>query len=330
MGAAVCAYCEASNMPNVQTATGPVDSATLGFTLMHEHIYVLSEGVIASFPHLWNRDERIEQAAAALAEAKAHGVSTIVDLTVLGLGRDVTLAREVSRRSGVNVIVATGVYTYDEVPHYFRYRDVDHMADLFVHDIETGVQGTDIRAGVLKVATDEKGVTQGVEKVLRAVARAHRRTGVPISTHTHAATERGLDQQRIFKEEGVDLSRAVIGHSGDTEDIGYLEKLIGAGSCIGMDRFGIDSMLPTEKRVATIAKLCERGHAGKIVLSHDTSCYIDWFPPELIKPAMPRWHFLHIPDDVIPALRTAGVSDDQLRTMTIDNPRRIFDAQGAY
>ena len=317
-------------MPHVQTATGPVDTAALGFTLMHEHIYVLSEGVIANFPHLWNREERIEQAAAALSEAKAHGVSTIVDLTVLGLGRDVTLAREVSRRSGVNVIVATGVYTYDEVPHYFQYRDVDHMADLFVHDIEVGVQGTDIRAAILKVATDEKGVTRGVEKVLRAVARAHRRTGVPISTHTHAATERGLEQQRIFKEEGVDLSRAVIGHSGDTEDIAYLEKLIAAGSYIGMDRFGIDSMLPTEKRVATIAKLCERGHADNIVLSHDTSCYIDWFPPELIKPAMPRWHFLHIPDDVVPALKAAGVSDDQLRTMTIDNPRRIFDVQGAY
>jgi phosphotriesterase-related protein len=317
-------------MPTINTATGPVDTASLGFTLMHEHIYVLSEGVVASFPHLWNREERIEQASAALAEAKAHGVSTIVDLTVLGLGRDVTLAAEVSRRSGVNVIVATGLYTYDELPHYFNYRDIDHMADLFVHDIEKGIQGTDIRAGILKVATDEKGVTQGVEKVLRAVARAHRRTGVPISTHTHAATERGLDQQRIFKEEGVDLSRVVIGHSGDTEDLTYLEKLIAAGSYIGMDRFGIDMYMPTDKRVATIAKLCERGRANNIVLSHDTSCYIDWFPPELLKPSTPNWHFLHIPDDVIPALAAAGVSEGQVRAMTVDNPRRIFETHGAY
>jgi phosphotriesterase-related protein len=317
-------------MPQVLTATGPVDTAALGFTLMHEHIYVLSEGVIANYPQLWDREARIDQATAALTEAKAHGVSTVVDLTVLGLGRDVTLAREVSRRSGVNVIVATGLYTYDEVPHYFRYRDVDHMADLFVADIEKGIQGTDIRAAVLKVATDEQGVTQGVEKVLRAVARAHRRTGVPISTHTHAATERGLDQQRIFREEGVDLSRVVIGHSGDTEDIRYLEKLIAAGSYVGMDRFGIDSFMPTDKRVATIAKLCERGHAERIVVSHDASCYIDWFPPEIPKQAMPRWHFLHIPDDVLPALNAAGVSADQIRAMTVDNPRRIFEAQGTY
>jgi phosphotriesterase-related protein len=230
----------------------------------------------------------------------------------------------------VNVIVATGLYTYDELPHYFEHRDIDHMADLFVRDIEQGIQGTDVRAAVLKVATDEKGVTTGVEKVLRAVARAHRRTGVPISTHTHAATERGLDQQRIFKEEGVDLSRAVIGHSGDSENIDYLEKLMAAGSYIGMDRFGIEMMLTAEKRVATIAKLGERGHAAKIVLSHDTSCYIDWFPPEMLKPVTPNWHFLYISDEIIPALKKAGVSDEQIRTMTVDNPRRIFEAQGAY
>lgn len=317
-------------MPHIQTATGAIETATLGFTLMHEHIYVLSEGVIANFPSLWDREARIVQAVAALSEAKAHGVSTIVDLTVLGLGRDAPLTREVSRQSGVNVIVATGLYTYDELPHYFVYRDIDHMADLFVRDIEHGIQNTDIRAGILKVATDEKGLTPGVEKVVRAVARAHRLTGAPISTHTHAATERGLDQQRIFTEEGVDLSRVVIGHSGDTEDIAYLEKLMAAGSYIGMDRFGVDSFMPTDKRVAVIAKLCERGHASKIVLSHDTSCYIDWYPEERLKQALPRWHFLHISDEVVPALLAVGVSEDQIRAMTIDNPRRIFEAQGAY
>lgn len=317
-------------MATVHTAAGPVDSASLGFTLMHEHIYVLTEGLIATFPHLWNREERIAQAIESLREAKAHGVSTIVDLTVLGLGRDVTLAREVARGSGVNVIVATGVYTYDEVPHYFQHRGVDAMADLFTRDIVEGAQGTDVKAGILKVATDEKGVTTGVEMVLRAVARAHRKTGVPISTHTHAATQRGLDQHRIFREEGVDLSRVVIGHSGDTEDIDYLEKLIAAGSYVGMDRFGIDSFMPTDRRVATIVKLCERGHANNIVLSHDAACYMDWFPEGLTKQAMPRWHFLHIPDDVVPALRAAGVPDDQIDAMTTGNPRRIFEKQGSY
>jgi len=204
------------------------------------------------------------------------------------------------------------------------------MADLFVRDITQGVQSSGVKAAVLKVATDEPGVTEGIDKALRAVARAHRRTGAPISTHTHAARERGLDQQRVFREEGVDLSRVVIGHSGDTEDIAYLEKLMDAGSYIGMDRFGIDSFLPTERRVAVIAQLCERGRAERIVLSHDASVYIDWFPEQMPAQVMPRWHFLHIPDDVIPALRAAGVRDEAIAAMTVENPRRIFEAQGSY
>ncbi len=317
-------------MPTVNTVTGPIDTSALGFTLMHEHIYVLSEGVNANFPRLWDREARIAEAADALAEAKAHGVSTMVDLTVLGLGRDVALVREIAQRSGMQIIAASGLYTYDELPHYFQSRDINVMADQFVKDVEEGIQGTGIKAGVFKCATDAQGATPGVEKVLRAVARAHRRTGIPISTHTHAASEQGLKQQDIFQEEGVDLGRVVIGHSGDSEDIAYLEKLISRGSYIGMDRFGIDTMLSTEKRVATIAKLCERGHADRMVLSHDASVYIDWFDAAMIKQAVPRWNFLHISDDVIPQLGAAGVTEDHVRAMTVDNPSRIFDVSGAY
>jgi len=317
-------------MPEVQTVTGPADTAQLGFTLMHEHVFVLSEGVCQTFPHLWDGERRVADAIAQLKDAKAHGVSTIVDLTVLGLGRDVARVREIARAAGIQVIVATGLYTYDEVPHFFQYRGIDVLADCFVRDIEQGIQGTEIRAAILKCATDEPGLTAGVEKTLRAVARAHRRTGVPISTHTHVATKRGLDQQRIFREEGIDLGRVVIGHSGDSEDLEYLQELMDAGSYIGMDRFGIDRPLPTDRRVATIARLCERGYAGKMVLGHDTSCYIDWFEHAALRQAAPNWNYLHIPDDVVPALKASGVSDDQLRAMTVDNPRQIFEAQGGY
>jgi phosphotriesterase-related protein len=166
--------------------------------------------------------------------------------------------------------------------------------------------------------------------VLRAVAAAHRRTGVPISTHTHAPTRRGLEQQRVFTDEGVDLTRVIIGHSGDTTDIGYLEELIAAGSYIGMDRFGIDVLLPFEERVATVARLCERGHADKMVLSHDAACFNDWLPEAALPVVTPNWNFLHIHNDVIPALKQRGVTDEQIRTMLIDNPRKIFERQGAY
>ena len=317
-------------MPQIETLRGPVDAADLGFTLMHEHVFVQSEGVAQNFPSIWDEPAEIAAAREKLQAMVDAGVQSIVDLTVLGLGRNIPRLRDLVGDLPLNVVVATGLYTYNEVPNYFNFRDENAMAGLFVSDIENGIQGSGIKAAVLKCATDEPGLTPGVEKVLRAVARAHRRTGVPISTHTHVGTKRGLDQQRIFKEEGVDLGRVVIGHSGDSEDLDYLEALIKAGSYIGMDRFGVDVYLTTEKRVATIAKLCELGHADRMVLSHDASCHIDWFPPDVLKASVPNWHFRHISDDVLPALKEAGVSDDQISLMTVENPRRIFERQGSY
>ena len=317
-------------MPHVETLRGPVETADLGFTLMHEHVFVLGQGVPENFPSVWDEATETAYAREKLTELAGVGVSTIVDLTVMGLGRDIPRLRKVAGEIPVNIIVATGIYTYNELPQYFQNRDEDAMAELFVRDITEGIQGTEVKAAILKCATDEPGLTPGVEKVLRAVARAHRSTGVPISTHTHPGTKRGLEQQRVFKEEGVDLGRVVIGHSGDSEDIDYLRALIDAGSYIGMDRFGLDQLLPTDKRVAIIAKLCELGHAGRMVLSHDANCYIDWFPMELIRNSVPNWHFRHISEDVLPALREAGVTDEQIRAMTTENPRRIFEQSGGY
>lgn len=175
------------------------------------------------------------------------------------------------------------------------------------------------------IDTTQLGVTPDVERVLRATAKVHRTTGVPISTHTHARTRSGLEQQRIFEEEGVDLSRVIIGHCGDTTDFEYLEKLIEKGSYLGMDRFGIDTILPFESRVNTVAGLCKKGFAGKMVLSQDAACYNDWFPEESLAKVAPKWNFLHIINDVIPALKSRGVTDDQISTMLVKNPRRIFE-----
>jgi phosphotriesterase-related protein len=305
---------------------------------MHEHVFVLSTEIMQNFPATWGDEEaRVADAITRLNELKSRGVDSIVDLTVIGLGRYIPRIKRVAAATDLNIVVATGVYTYNDVPMYFHFQGPgttlggpELMTDMFVKDIEEGVAGTGVKAAILKCATDEPGVTPGVERVLRAVAGAHRRTGVPISTHTHAHTRRGLEQQRVFTEEGVDLTRVIIGHSGDTTDIGYLEELIAAGSYIGMDRFGIDVLLPFEDRVNTVAKLCERGHAGKMVLSHDAACFNDWLPEAALPVVTPNWNFLHIHNDVIPALKQRGVTDEQITTMLIDNPRKIFERQGAY
>ncbi|MFZ0834929.1 MAG: phosphotriesterase-related protein [Mycobacterium sp.] len=325
-------------MPEVNTVRGPIDSGALGVTLMHEHVFIMTTEVMQNYPESWGDDaQREADAVERLNALKATGVDTIVDLTVIGLGRYIPRIARVAAATELNIVVATGVYTYNDVPFCFHYlgpgaplNGPEIMTGMFVRDIEQGIADTGVKAAILKCATDEPGVTPGVERVLRAVAQAHRETGVPISTHTHAPTRRGLEQQRIFADEGVDLTRVVIGHSGDSTDIGYLEELIADGSYIGMDRFGIDVILPFEDRVETVAKMCERGHADKMVLSHDASCYFDALPEELLPVAAPNWHYLHIHHDVIPALKQRGVTDEQIRTMLVDNPRKIFERRGGY
>ncbi len=319
-------------MGDVLTVRGPVDAAQLGQTLMHEHVFVRSTEVRrTNWPTGWERDRRVADAVERLTALHEAGIGTIVDLTVVGLGRDLETLRLVAEQVDLHIVVATGYYTYNELPHYFEFRTArmrptgtDVLEEFFLADIEDGIAGTGVRPGILKCATDEPGLTPDVERVLRAVAHVHRRTGIPISTHTHVGTKRGLDQQRVFAEEGVDLSRVVIGHSGDSTDLEYLEQLLEAGSTLGMDRFGINFFCPTEIRVDTVARLCERGWAERMVLSHDASCHIDWFEPAIVE-AQPDWQYLHISNEVLPMLRERGVSDEQIHMMMVDNPRRILE-----
>jgi phosphotriesterase-related protein len=323
-------------MASIDTVNGPVDTSALGRVLMHEHVFVLTPEIQDNFP-AFDEEAEVASAIARLNELKANGIDTIVDLTAIGLGRYIPRIQRVNAEADINIVAATGLYTYNDVPHYFHFRGPgtlldgpEVMVDMFVSDIEQGITDTGVKAGILKCATDEQGVTHGVERVLRAVAQAHRATGVPISTHTHAPSKRGLEQQNIFESEGVDLSRVVIGHSGDTTDVAYLEEVMARGSFLGMDRFGIEVILPFEDRVQIVATLCERGHADQMVLSHDASCYIDWLPDEAFE-LMPQWHYLHITKDVIPALKERGVTDEQIDQMLIENPKKVFDQpRGAY
>ena len=318
---------------------GPVEADWLGTTLMHEHVFIINAEFQQNLAD-WDEDERIADAVAKLNDAVALGVETIVDVTVLGLGRYIPRLQRIAAATPLNIVVATGVYTYGDVPFWFHERrpargrpKTDPMVDFFVRDITDGIADTGVRAGILKCATGERGLTPGVERILRATAHAHRATGVPITTHSDAAGRNGLDQQRVFTEEGVDLDRVIIGHSGDTDDLDYLRRLMDAGSTIGMDRFGIDTLLPLERRVATVAALCGEGYADRMVLSHDAACWLDWFDPDRgdqLRTALPNWHYRHIHEAVLPALDKLGVTPDQLQTMLVDNPRRLLTPVDPY
>ncbi len=315
-------------MAKINGVLGPIDTADLGFTLMHEHILVANWSMRQAFPDWVDVPAILDEATASLKEIQDLGVRTIVDLTAINLGRDIHIIREAAERSGIQIVAATGFY-WTEDPFYQGW-DADVLAGHQIREINEGIQGTETRAGIIKCATDALGVTELNRKLLQAAAKAHRATGVPISTHTSVHHHTGTAQQEVFDAEGVDLSRVVIGHCGDTEDLAHLEEILKRGSFIGMDRFGLDQLLPMEKRVSTIAELCQRGYADQIVLSHDACCHIDWFPMDQVRALVPRWSYRHIPADVLPALSKAGVTDEHIEAMTVTNPRRIFERQGGY
>ncbi|MGP4093320.1 phosphotriesterase family protein [Nonomuraea sp. KM90] len=315
-----------------ETVKGPV--ADLGATLMHEHVFGLSPEILWNWPDIpeeWDLEARAREAAGKLDALKAEGVDTIVDLTVVGLGRYVPAVRRVAELTSVNIVAATGLYTYDALPPYFANRGPgslfggpDRLAEFFVRDITEGIGRTGVKAAMLKCASDHLGMTKGCERVFRAVAEAHLETGAPITTHSHSASRGGLAQQELLASLGVDLGRVVIGHAGDSTNVAYLEELIANGSYLGMDRFGIETISSFEDRVAIVAEMCGRGHAGRMVLGHDSYCFNDRFDADVVRRRHPNYHLLHISRDVLPELRKRGVTDDQIDQMLVGNPRRIF------
>ena len=312
-------------MATVETVNGPVDLDDLGTTLIHEHFRTTDEAGRFQFPHLYDEQAEWEAAMADANAVKGHGVKTVVEPSAMFLQRDAGFSKRVADESGLNVVLATGIYTYDYLPQFLLNRDEDGVAAIFVHEIENGIQNTGIKPAFIKCAADEPGITPNVEKVHRAAARAAKQTGLPIMAHSRPASGTGPEQMRIFSEEGVDPSTVHIAHTGDTDDLDYIERLLETGCWIGMDRYGLDIFLPTEKRNATVLALLERGYAERMFLSQDFCSSIDWFPVEvqeyLKANEVPDWSMTFLFEKVIPELKERGMTDAQLDQMMVANPK---------
>jgi len=321
-------------MTQVETIRGAIDISLLGRVLVHEHVFLMNTEYTQNYRPDFFEDRTVARAAAKLNALKAAGIDTIIDLTVLGLGRHIPNLAKVAAQTDLNIIVSTGLYTFDEVPGPFAFYGPGLLCDApepmishFVRDIVEGIAGTGIKAGELKCAIDTPGLTPGVERVMRAVAKTNLITGTPITVHTAPKAETGLVVQRILAEEGVNLENVIIGHCGDTTDVDYLMRLADRGSILGMDRFGINFTMTMQDRVDVIVEMLRRGYVEQLTLSHDCACWSDFFPTvEAYNASMPDHHYLHIHHQVIPALLAAGVTQDQIDKMFVDNPRRHFES----
>lgn len=319
-------------MTQVETVRGPVQGADLGVTLMHEHIFVKNPELEHNYPSPeWDEEAMLATALEGLQALVERGISTLVDLTVMGLGRNIQRIQQVAAQTPVNIVVATGYYTQKDLPAFFHnhgpglYADVpEPLLNMFLGDIREGISGTGVKAAMIKVVTDKFGITPDVERVLAAAAEAHLQTGVPITTHTNAEYRGGLEQQAFFRDRGVDLQHVVIGHCGDTVDVDYLRELMDNGSPIGMDRFGMDIMASESDRIDTVARLCEAGYADRLTLSHDASFFSVNMEPSVRNRIMPNWNHRCISDRVLPALRERGVTDETIEQILVTNPARIL------
>ena len=319
-------------MTTINTVSGVTDSDKLGVTYMHEHIFVVNPEFQHYWPgyHGWDEEEYVEKARAALRRLHDEsGVDTVLDPTVPGIGRNIRAVARAVEGTGLNVIVATGWYIYSEFPvtMYFRGQDekIRDLTRLFMRDVEEGLEGTDIKPGVIKCSIDHPGLTPDVETLLRASARTHVQTGLPITTHSEASNESGLIQQEIFKREGVDMGAVVIGHCNQSGDLGYLERLIENGSFIGFDRCGLESPVANlEQQLDNLAELCRRGYADRIVLSHDNMVFLDWMAPGTYESLVRHFPYGFIHTETLPGLRERGVRDDDINTMLVENPRVYF------
>lgn len=317
-------------MATINSVLGTIDSQQLGFTLMHEHVMVSAGGLYQSYPDLLG-SEREERAIQCLRNAKSEGIDSIVDATTFDLGRNAELLVKASRESGVNIINVTGWWL--DVPRFLWGVSANQMAREFIRDIEEGFRGTEIKAGILKCAADFEGVTTQLEIMTRAAARAHVETGLPIMVHSYPTGHVARQQIKIFKEEGVDLTRVKIDHSNDTTDIEYLKWILDQGCYLGLDRYPGRLVSPT-MRTVTLKTLIDEGYGDRLCPSHDCICLA--VIKENPDGSMPAEHefalhnvdqYLYIKRHVIPDLLEMGVDEKTIDNLFVSNPQRFFSGE---
>jgi phosphotriesterase-related protein len=319
-------------MATVETVRGPVEVGRLGRALMHEHVFVLDPTALQAYGTFWgapywDEEREVANAVEKLQAVVDAGFETLVDPTVIGTGRWIPRMQRVNEQVDLNIVVATGIFAFMELPQFFRYRTADELARFFVGDIERGLDGTDVKAGLIKCAVEEHGVVGDVPLLLDAVGIAHRETGVPVMVHTNADPPTGLLALDELERRGVDPSRVVVAHAGDSNDLEYLRSLAARGAFLGLDRFGGEHRNSDANRIETLVALARDGLGEQLHISHDGACFLDFLAGDTRFAATGvdlHLDYELIPRTVLPALRDAGVTEEQIDDMLVRSPVRFF------
>ena len=309
-------------MAHVQTVLGPIDPASLGFTLPHEHTQIALWHIADRWDY-WQltRDEPV--ILEELAAFRNAGGGTLVDLTLVGVGRDPGWLRTLSERSGLNLVMGCGWYrtAYYPPEALIDRRTADDLAAELIREITDGVGDTGIRPGIIgEIGTDKPWLTGQEERVHRAAARAAKATGLAITTHA-VLSDVGRAQLRVFEEEGVDPARVVIGHADSYPHLDHYLSIVETGASVEFDFLGMSfsavERLGEGRVIDLLLELLSRGHAERLLLSQDV-CHDS---------QLRRYEghgYTYLAETFLPRLGARGVSDAEIRTLTVDNPRRLL------
>jgi predicted metal-dependent phosphotriesterase family hydrolase len=301
----------------IVTATGVIPPEEAGFTLAHEHLLCDLWELFPSYDNVLDDEKLAVQELEPVAQA---GVRTIVDCTSIGLGRNPEALRRISRASGIQIVMGSGWYRERVYPAYIARMGPNELADIIVRDLTEGADGTSVRAGFIgEIGTERSHITPAQERVFRAAARAHRRTGATIWTHTTYFGELALRQIELLAEEGVAPSRIVVSHLGDHPDIDRLRGVAESGVFLGIDNIGYvgGGYPPDDIHARNIMSLLEKGFIGQILMSQDICS-----KGQLV--AYGGRGYGYLPREFLPRLRRLGASESDITRMTVTNPSRAL------
>jgi phosphotriesterase-related protein len=304
-------------MSTVMTVTGPLEPAQLGVTYAHEHLLGAPpdwspEGQDQDFTML-----SVEAAVKELEIFKLAGGQAIVEMSPADYNRRPEQLRTLSVTTGVHIIMTTGLHKEAFSHPFTSGATIDELATSFTRDVVEGVGATGVKAGVAKAATSLNMITTGEDKVLRAVARTHRETGVPISTHTQNGTM-GLEQLAILRNEGVNLAKVAIGHVDRKLEYDYHKAMLDMGAYLIYDQISKEKYVPDRDRIAQLLRLVADGYGDRIMLGGDFGRASYWTSnrggPGL---SYILWRF-------VPWLISEGMPREAIHAMLVSNPAKFF------
>ena len=324
-------------MADINSVAGVIDSGKLGRTLMHEHFLFgfagfQGDATLGGF----KEEEYTRDCIQAVEDARAYGIHTIVDATTNECGRNVRFLKKIADLTGMQIICSTGYYFQAESAFaYWNFRkgfaDIqEEIFEMMITELTKGIEGTDIKAGVIKLASSQGEITPTEEIFFKAAARVQRESGCVIITHTQLGTM-GPEQAELLISEGADPNKIAIGHMCGSTDIAYQERVLKQGVYINMDRFGLEGELfhtPTdEERMDVIKTLTDRGWGNRILLGHD-SVNVNLGRGLIMTPKMQELmkdaNIRTIGKKVIPGLKKRGMTEAQIEALLTDNPRKLF------